>query len=255
MFSKEKIFCLLLFLLIACSYSEKIAPTQIQIYGLGNHLTASVSNDKDYEWYRDQGNTGTYSSINCGPAATTMAIKWNNPNSTLTPEDARKKYKPNGGWWYSSDIINYLNDNSVNNYTIALSDINQLKNKINNGDIIILCLDMSYVEYQTKDSYHVNKFYSASTRGWGHFIVIKGYKEVDNQTYYEAYDPYSLGVSYLDNSLKGKDRYYKASNLDVATNNWWDYAIVTPRSGVIDGRILADPNLADPNRITHKSGQ
>jgi hypothetical protein len=170
----EKLFCLLVFLLAGCSPSEKIKPTQTQIYGMGNNLTSSVSNNKNYMWYFDQGNTSPYSLVNCGPTSVTMTIKWNNPNFTLTPDNAREKYRPAGGWWYTSDIINYLNDNTIYNYTVALADINQLKNKIDNGDIIILCLDMSYVEYQTKDSYHVNKFYNAGTRAGDILSLLKG---------------------------------------------------------------------------------
>jgi len=43
----------------------------------------------------------------------------------------------------------------------------------------------------------------------GPLHVIKGYKVVDDQTYFEAYDPYSMGATYSDHSMKGKDRYYK----------------------------------------------
>src|SRR5258706_13919784 len=214
---------------------------QLQLYGLGQQLNGGVSNNTSYEWYFDQMNSGTYSLVNCGPTSVTMAIKWTDQSFTKTPENARQAYRSNGGWWYTNDIINYLGDYSVNNYTITLTDINLLKDKIDKGDIVILCLDMYYVDAASSNTLHVNKFYAANTVGWGHFIVIKGYKEVDSQTFFEAYDPYSFGRTYTDYSLKGKDRYYKASNLDAATNHWWNYAIVVTKPGLSGGREAADP--------------
>ncbi len=231
------------------------AITQIEAYGLGETLVKSVSNNTNYNWYFDQGNSGTYSSVNCGPTSVTMAIKWANKHFGKTPLDARNTYRSSGGWWYTDDIINYLNLNSIKNYTINLTDINLLKNKIDDGRIIILCLDMFYVEYQNDDTYHFSKFYEANTQGWGHFIVIKGYTDVDGETFFEAYDPYSFGKTYSDASLKGKDRYYKSANLDAATNIWWDYAIVITTASSIGGRMAADSNAIDPTTIEHKSGR
>ena len=34
-------------------------------WSLGQFLIKSVSNNRSYEWYIDQGNTGTYSDVNC----------------------------------------------------------------------------------------------------------------------------------------------------------------------------------------------
>lgn len=223
-------------------------------YGLGQTMTMSASNDAGHEWYIDQAGTGTYAGVNCGPTSTTMAIRWANENFAKTPQDARNMYRSEGGWWYTNDVINYLNYYSISNETIQLDNIGLLRDEVDKGNVVILCLDMYYVDAQSEDSYHVSKFYNASTVGWGHFIVIKGYAVVDNQTFFQAYDPYDFGKVYLDNSPKGKDRYYKASNLDAATNKWWDFAIVVsgPKSG---GRQAANPYAVDPQLIVHQRGQ
>ncbi|MGC4021578.1 MAG: hypothetical protein QM734_06370 [Cyclobacteriaceae bacterium] len=248
---------LIVSLLISCSKNEQtIAPSQVtQSYGLGKILTKSVSNNRDYSWYLDQGNTGTYSNVNCGPTSVTMSIKWVNKAFALTPQDARAKYRSQGGWWYTDDIINYLNDNSVNNSTIGLTNISLLKDELDGGNIAILCLDMYYVDETYNTSYHVDKFYDASYKGWGHFIVIKGYKVVDGNVFYEVYDPNSFGATYTDQSLKGKDRYYRSINLDAATNNWWDYAIIVPPSSTTGSRIKSISNIVDPEQIPHQSGR
>ncbi len=227
---------------------------QMAAYGLGINLIKSVSNNTNYNWYYDQANSGAYSSINCGPTAVAMAIRWINNFTSSSPIAARNTYRSGGGWWQTSDIINYLNDNNVSNSSISLASIDILKDKIDNGKIVILCLDMFYVQYQTNDTYHHSKFSSTDSPAWGHFIVVKGYKEVDNQTFFETYDPYSYDKRYADNSLKGKDRYYKAADLDLATNNWWDYAIVISKS-TSGSRVASEPDAVDPSTIIHKSGR
>jgi hypothetical protein len=225
--------------------------TAVRAYGLGKVLGEEHSNSVDYNWYYDQQNTGTHSLINCGPTSVTMAIKWFDEDFTGTPLDARNTYRSGGGWWYTSDIINYLNLYDVNNYTIALSNINVVKDEIDDGNIVILCLDMYYVTYMEGPSYfHYNKFYKTNAKDWGHFIVIKGYKKVDGKLYFEVYDPYSLGEKYADGSFKGKDRYYLSSDLDFATHIWWDYAIVVTREGSSGGR-----RKVDVDGIIHKPGR
>ncbi len=225
------------------------ATNMLERWGLGTTLQEEAGNNKVYEWYIDQMNTGTYSGENCGPTSVTMAIKWFNQSSTLTPVDARNTYWPNGGWWYTYDITNYLNDNGVYNCTIELDSIGMLKEQIDRGNIAILCLDMFYITYTDIPTYHVNKFYTTSSEGWGHFIVIKGYKVVDNKTYYEVYDPNSWGETYPDFSLKGKDRYYLDTDLDVATNIWWNYAII------VSGEPVKGLKTVDPSKIEHKPGR
>ena len=218
-------------------------------YGLGRLFYEGHSNNVNYFWYLDQLNTGTYYSVNCGPTSVTMAIKWVNQDFTKTPQDARNTYRSSGGWWYTSDIVNYLNLYSIHNKTIAMPDVNLLQNELNSGNIAILCLDMYYIRKQEKDKWHVDKFYTANTKGWGHFIVIKGYKNVDDETFFEAYDPYSMGMKYANDTLKGLDRYYRQLDLDSAVLNWWSYAIIVGRNSFKSAGGL------DINTIKQQSGR
>jgi len=224
--------------------------SRVRAYGLGKNLHEEISNDVPYEWYYDQANTGELSAVNCGPTAVTMAIKWFNENFTHTPQEARDIYHSSGGWWFTDDIIGYLNKYSVSNYVIALDNVTAISHEIDDGNIVILCVDMYYVKYLNDPDYHINKFYSTNDTGWGHFMVIKGYKNVDGRVYYEAYDPYSMNNSYLDGALKGQDRYYLSSDLDKATNFWWDYAIVVDKSESTGGRKRV--NVED---IVHRAGR
>jgi hypothetical protein len=180
-----------------------------------------------------------------------MAIKWFDQNFNLTAEDARNTYHSSGGWWYTNDIISYLDKYNVNHRTINLDQISNLKAEIDAGNIVIICLDMFHVEYFKDPEYHVNKFYDTNGAGWGHFMIVKGYKEIDGRVFYETYDPYSFSRSYAIGGLKGKDRYYTSSDLDAATDTWWDYAIVVERSASGGGRKAG----VDVSQIVHKPGR
>ena len=229
------------------------ALTEVRSFGLGRDLVRETSNNRPYEWYSDQGFTGTFSTVNCGPAVATMAIAWSIQDFPGTPQDARNTYRSGGGWWYTDDIINYLNKYNVNNWTIPLDEMQSLKDEIDKGNIAILCLDMFHVAAlnpEMDSEYRKNKFYATAAAGWGHFVVVKGYKEVDGIIYFEVYDSYSFGNQYTDLTPKGKNRYYTANDLDHATQVWWDFAIVVSKNAFSGGR-----RAVNNNEIEHKPGQ
>jgi hypothetical protein len=225
-------------------------------WGLGGFLKYTYANNKDYEWYLDQKNTGVYSYNNCGPTSTTMSAKWSNPSFPKTPQDARAAYRPAGGWWYTSDIDQYLTDNSIPHYFVNLSSTatgsqQVITTKLNEGNIIILCLDMYYIRPEASPAQRIDKFYVANTVGWGHFIVVKGYRIVDDQVYFEVYDPYCFGKTYTDGTLKGKNRYYRINDIFKATSQWWNYAIVVTKAG----DVKSIKTGLDPSTIPHMWGR
>lgn len=201
--------------------------------GLGGAVAAEKSQNKFYDYYIDQWDASIYQAINCGPTVTTMAIKWADSAFTGTPVIARNLIRPTGGWWYTTDIQYYLNLNGINNATIALPNTDALiKQLIDKGNLVILCLDMFYVNYNANTSEHTDKFYVTTAKDWGHFLLVKGYKQIDGKFYLEIYDPYSNHVSYsLDNALKGKDRYYLSTSIKPGTDIWWPYCIVVAPKG------------------------
>jgi hypothetical protein len=90
---------------------------------------------------------------------------------------------------------------------------------------------MFYVRNEADSKLRVDKFYTAASVGWGHFIVLKGYREVNDKVYFEVYDPYCNSLKYSDGTLKGKDRYYRSEDIFSATSKWWNYAIVISQAG------------------------
>jgi hypothetical protein len=204
-------------------------------WGLGHFIHREVSNNKAYNWYIDQGTSGDYALVNCGPASVTMAIKWADSSFSKTALQARQTYHPEGGWWFTTDIDNYLSNNNTTHAIISLninadSTRDLIIRQLDHQQIIILCLDMDYVRLTGRDDYRVDKFYQTSP-GWGHFIVLKGYRKIDGKTYFEAYDPYSFGFSNTDHSLKGQNRYYRYEDLAAACLPWWNFAFVIARKG------------------------
>ena len=224
---------------------------QHRFWGLGENLTIERSNNVNHEWYIDQISTGPHAYVNCGPASVTMAIKWSNQSFTKTAEDARNTYRSDGGWWYTGDIRNYLNDNHASHF-IANYDTGDLKDQLDHGNIAILCLDMYYVRYYFGNTdWRIDKYYVTQSSGWGHFIVVKGYKIVDEIIWFEVYDPWSLGITNNDGSLKGRNRYYRGEDLLQATDIWWKYMFVVNNPTVTTVRTKA----IDPSSIVHQWGR
>lgn len=195
-------------------------------WGLEGTVTEAVCNDRPYFWYVDQGNTGTYSNVNCGPSSVTMCAKWYNPNYIDGAEKAREEYRPTGGWWYPQDINSFLNAHKIAYRQVTFSSVETLKNELKNGRIAILNPDMYYISYNSSSTQRVGKYYQSSSTGSGHYIVVKGYVQTDSKLYFEVYDPWSLGMSYLDRTRKGMDRYYTGDDVFQSCLVWYNTLVV-----------------------------
>jgi hypothetical protein len=226
-------------------------------WGLGHFVNSSVSHDKDYEWYLDQMNTGIYATVNCGPTAVTMAIKWADPSFTKTPVDARAVYEPAGGWWSTDDVDKYLTDNNIPHNIIPLSTqadaTGQLMaHQLDNNQILMMCIDMNYVRSSGSADYRVDKFY-ATTPNWGHFYVVKGYKIVDHELMFEVYDPNSWGLTNNDQTLKGRNRFYRYEDVAASCRFWFNYAFVIAQKGQTVNPDAVQ-HAVDPSTIVHAKG-
>jgi hypothetical protein len=221
--------------------SFKIVPqTELQYFGLGGIISAQKSLDKGYDFYYDQFDGSSWQAINCGPTVTTMAIKWADPTFTKKPVDARNKILSSGGWWFTSHVQEYLTDNNISSKIDTLASVeDEVKENIDNGNLLILCLDMFSVPYNQLMYQHTQKFYPTSAAGWGHFLLVKGYKQTDSNFYLEIYDPYSGGLKYnsvTTSQYMGQDRYYLSTGIKTATDIWWPYTIiVAPKGKVLKG--------------------
>jgi hypothetical protein len=212
-----------------------VLQTELQYFGVGGIMQGGASLNKNYDFYYDQFDGSTFQAINCGPTVTTMALKWADSTFNKKPIDARNEILSSGGWWYTNHVQQYLTEHGINNAVDTLSDVAALvKQAIDNGDALILCLDMFSVPLNNFDYQHTQKFYQTSAAGWGHFLFVKGYKQTSYHFFLEIYDPYSGGSRYnsiAGSQLKGRDRYYISEDIKTATNIWWPYAIIVAPAG------------------------
>lgn len=211
----------------------------LEKWGLGKTQSKYVSNNRDYDWYIDQANTGRYSDTNCGPSCIVMASKWYNKDFFSTIEEANKiveearnnKYRSPAGWQLD-DAEEYLTQNDIPNKIHANIGIASVTNEIDKGNIVIVMLDTKGITRNYEFQQHVHRFYDGSAN---HFIIVKGYRIVDDHIYFEAYDPNSCGAQYDwedASTLKGKDRYYLADEIINSAKDLWDYYIVVYNDGI-----------------------
>ena len=195
----------------------------LNTWGLGTTQNSYAHTDRAYDWYIDQSDTGADANANCGPSSVTMGIKWYQPDFTNTAEYARDTYPEGGGWWWTYDIVNYLNLYSIPNTTSYFTGTNQLTGLLNQSNLLILCISTAYLTRDYTSEHRVGRFYDYAS---GHFIVVKGYRVVDGNLFFEVYDPNNWHASYADNTPKGRNRHLQATDLANAIANWWNYLIV-----------------------------
>ena len=169
-----------------------------------------VSNDREHEWYVTQQGTGIHSKINCGPAVAVMTIKWVYPEGyEVTVQDAVNKYNPGiVGGWYPHDIRNYVALHGVKTNIVEYTEVDTLIDILNKGNIVIVGIDARKIS---------NLYYPPSD---AHFIIIKGYIQIDEKIVFEIYDPITW------RGKNGKDVYYLAEDVSEAIFNYWSYVIV-----------------------------
>lgn len=214
-------------------------------WGLGGFIQKEVSLDRPYDWYIDQGQTGFHSDWNCAPSSVVMASRWCERDFPHSVEDARAMYNSTGGGWYTEDIDNCLTDFGIDHSIFPLSDYREettqlLIEEIENGNIILLAIDVHYLDTNYDPLKRVGKYYHTIKLGTGHCIVVKGFKKVDGKVFFEVYDPIGYDYTYNDGTFKGRDRYYSADNLYTAAFATWNYAFVIMGP---NGRKSNKPNV------------
>lgn len=176
-----------------------------------------VHNDRDYEWYIDQADTGACAQNNCGPSVAVMVEKWYHPSES-TAEAAREAYPENQDWWSVSTIVSYLQSKGVPVSEDLYFGINDLRKHVDAGAVVICCLDTSYLPYMPSNKDGIGRFYDYAG---GHFLIIKGYVEAGDRLLWETYDPNNWNMTNADGSPMGKNRLYATDDLQEAIEKWW----------------------------------
>jgi hypothetical protein len=215
---------------------QVITQTDLQYFGLVGDVVEEKSLNKDYNYYFDQFDGSTWSSVNCGPAVATMAIKWADSTFSKRPGDARAMFSPDGGDWSDRNIGDYLHYYGITNAVDTIGNLDSLvKTNIDKNQLLILCLDWYYISYNPSTYQHINKPYPSTIPGTGHFLLVKGYKQMPTAFYLEIYDPWSQGRPYFPGIIPfepiGQDRYYLDTDIKKATDVWDTYVTIVASKG------------------------
>lgn len=167
---------------------------------LSRAITSEKHIERPYDWFSDQNQSGNFSQDNCGPAVTSMILKWYNQANTLSAEDLRKETLPNGGWWSTKDIEKYMNTFQIPYQQKPFNNTAQIINELKNNRIVLVSVD----------GFYFSEYYENAQSG--HFMLIKGYTNQNGIIRFETYNPDS-----------GKNYYYFADNIKAAADQWWQY--------------------------------
>ncbi len=185
---------------VATIAARMVNPSLRKKLTLVNDTIAEKHVIRSYDWFVDQNVTGTYSAENCGPAVTSMILKWFSESNNVSAETLRSWVRPEGGWWYTDDIEGIMTNYQVPWQRKDLNNISQIIQDLDQDRIVLLCLD----------GYYMSDYYSAP--GAGHFVIVKGYTNEGGIIRFETYNPDSR-----------KDYYYFADNILNACLQWWPY--------------------------------
>ncbi len=176
---------------------------------------------------------------NCGPIAALMAKKYatqhfNVRHLSSSIRKARNMVKPlrdnndhditedsiDTSWWRTSDIESYFNKNKIKHYSL---DINQgeraIVRELDRGNIMIINLNMNQMP-RGFGSVGKPYFTFPIPGGWGHYLVVVGYKYKNNKLVFETHDSFSTA---------GKNRLYKASNIVSAAKKYNPQVLVVQK--------------------------
>ncbi len=133
-----------------------------------------VDNSRPYEWYYTQFNTGEYSSINCMPTISAMAITWSNPEADVSVEALRNLFlEENDSGWYMSQVIG-----SIEYYNIPYTEYNV------ESDLV-----EKLVEQLTAGHIILCQMSEAPDGESGHCFVIYGFRKLGDSIQFMVHDP------------------------------------------------------------------
>ena len=159
---------------------------------------------------------------NCGPIAALMVSKFvqeKTPETSLRSNIRKvrqsvQKDIESTRWWKMSDIksyfslrkIKYTSERIVKEDKFASSNITD---HIDKNDVVVINVNMNDLSMGRK----IGKPYFTFPipGGWGHYLVIVGYKYIDDQLVFEVHDSFTK---------KGKNRAFYAKNIMSAIKGY-----------------------------------
>ncbi len=129
-----------------------------------------VLNERPYDWYIYQLDTGEYGDVNCMPSCIEMSMKYQGLTEIPTTEELRKEYPSDGLGWNDVYAENVMRENGLKFTDSWEITLEAMTNALNDGNIL-----------------HV--MYRDPTSEEGHAVIIKGYWNTGETTKFIVSDP------------------------------------------------------------------
>lgn len=154
---------------------------------------------------------------NCGPIAALMLSKFSKRGALSKDlmsniQYARKSIQKNpdsNRWWSINDIEKYFVKEGIKHHLLVSKNKYTIKNQLDNKAIVIINVNMNNLSRGKNSGKPYFTF--PIPGGWGHFLVIVGYKQVGERLMYEVHDSFIKG---------GNNRLYGANEIQFALQRY-----------------------------------
>jgi hypothetical protein len=131
---------------------------------------AEVLNDRSYDWYQSQQDTGPYSQVNCMPTMAAMAIRWYKEDAAVTPQELRDRHPDVTNGW-SIDLVGEALQTYGVPYRQMEYDRQSIVQQLDRGGIVLVQIN------------------EGSLQESGHCYVIYGYRRQGPNLWFVVMDP------------------------------------------------------------------
>lgn len=185
--------------------------------------------------YYSQYDGDELSDYNCGPATVKMVMSMSKDVENIRLADIRNSIETKAKVIYTSELKNMLEIFEIPYQERSFEGIQTLVDTVDEGDVAIVCINMSEILSVKKDGEQIGKNTNSLTTG--HYVVVTGYAYKDEKKYFEVLDPYNkkVGTKHIYSEIS----YFPAEELENAINKWYQ------RIFEIDMKNESIPRLVD----------
>lgn len=175
---------------------------------------------------------------NCGPISALMLEKYSKPELKIINlknridkarhiVSGKNNEASSNRWWRMDDVKKYLEKSNVKftarkiPRTLSYKDNERyMTSVLDQGHVLLINVNMNDIPRGSK----VNKPYLTFPllgKAWGHYLVIVGYKKMNNKVFFDIHDSYSI---------KGKNRLFNGYNIVKAIKHY-NHEVISVKKG------------------------
>ena len=177
-------------------------------------VTQEVVNDRPYEWYISQDDTGPYSAVNCMPTSVTMALRWQDSTFDIPVEKVRERVDPTGtgGWTL------YQAQEALDAYGARYDVLTFTESAQENLGAMLQALDAGGLLFCM--------MHEGDTEMDGHCMLVYGYRRTGDDLWFYVQDPGLIGAKDVYGQPEGKARELEAHYAQWITARWTSQVFV-----------------------------